>query len=216
MPRLKVKDAQGNVLPAQILANGGGRFTIQAKGLVPDTTYTVVVMPDRGSSRVTGNFGLVVEYGRSAEPVDAFTAGQLGPNATSVDDTLYIGRNQLFEFLLFVAPAPGSGVLMQVLNASGQVVFSLLADASDITSGAAVFLTPGAYHVRLTIQVPAGHRVPSLRYSLGCESASHGIGPALNDPTLKPVYAVPNQPGLFAYPDGTVRSKPFLLVNGKN
>jgi hypothetical protein len=218
MPRLALEDAQGTLLPARILSNGDGRFTIQAAGLLPGVTYTVVVAPNSRTSPVTGNFGLAIQFGKSSEHVAWFTSDQLDTTQTSVDDTLYIGRSQLFEFLLSASTvgtlSPGSSVLMQIFDANGTVVYSLIANADDVASSSAVFLTPGPYTVSFTLQVAPGQPAPVLDYNLYGESISDGIGPALNDPTLKPIYASPTQPGMFAYPNGTVTWKPFLLAKG--
>ena len=101
---------------------------------------------------------------------------------------------------------------MTITDSSGNVVYSLSADAGDTVSSNALFLTPGAYTLSFTALAPAGGPVPAMSYNLSGESISDPIGAVLNDPTQTPVYTSPTTPGVFLYPDGTKTTNPFLIT----
>jgi hypothetical protein len=112
---------------------------------------------------------------------------------------------------------------MTITDQSGNVVFDLVAAAGRTVSGAGVLLPPGAYTVRFTASTTYGAALP-LGYNLHGNSLTDPIGPALNDPTLAPLYSQPNASSVpptdpipnaiyYYYPDGTVITDPFLWVS---
>jgi hypothetical protein len=99
----------------------------------------------------------------------------------------------------------GPMVRMTVRDKAGNVVNTLTAAAGDAVSGAALFLTPGAYTVSFTaVGSP-------LAFGLLGDGISDPIGPVLTDPTLSPDYTAPGLPGWFLYPDGTMSNVPYLF-----
>jgi hypothetical protein len=113
-------------------------------------------------------------------------------------------------------------VELTITDQNGNVVFDLVANAGQTASGVSVLLPPGAYTARFTATFTHGAALP-LSFSLTGNSLTDPIGPALNDPTLAPLYSQPNAnsvlpsdpiPGAvyYYYPNGAVILDPFLWV----
>ena len=216
-PRLTVVDRDGNPVPAQILTNGDGTFTVQAVGVKAGGWYLLKVGPETGAgSPATGNYSLSVQFGTAAAQLTNFAAGTLPSNGSGASGNLYVGESQLTH-LVFSASAvgavvPGSAVRMTVLDASGRLVSTLIAPVGDTVTGFDMFLTPGAYTVHFIGLGASGAAPPRLAYRLLGKSISDPIGPVLTDPTLAPAYTVPTLPGWFLFPGGVLTENPILFV----
>jgi hypothetical protein len=213
-PRVTIIGDDHNVVPAQILANGNGVFTIQAANLSSGGNEFLQVSSDDSTSGV-GNYALDATFGTAAANLSTFAGGGLQSKAPSQSYNFYVGETQLLQFLLLAgdpgAPA-GSSVEMTITDAHGNIVYSLTSKAGDSASGNALYLTPGAYTISFALVGPSGSAVPTLAYSLMGESISDPIGPVPTDPTQTPVYTSPTTPGVFLYPNGTTTTSPFLIV----
>jgi hypothetical protein len=192
-PRATVFDANRNPLPALVLAHGDGTYTIQITGARPDTEYVVRVGSDPTSGKVVGNYDLDVVFGQErAEPVTFVSSSLEGPiRRTSYD--LVVNQAQLFDFLLAASaaePAPGAAVRMTIVDGQGRVVASRTAGVGDTAGGDPVLLMPGVYRATFSSVTPDGARSSRLAFRLFGASLSDPIGPALEDPTLRPVTAL--------------------------
>jgi hypothetical protein len=219
--QVQVFDSQGNLVAARILVNGNGTYTIQADNILPGQTY-YLALRDRGESEGNGNCSLVVDFTQPLVLSQSFASGTLTPAAPQQSDTLYVAQPQLFQFDLSVSALSrrsNASVEMTIVDQSGNVVFDLIAGAGQTVSAAGVLLPPGAYTVRFK---GSGGAQP-LAYNLHGNTLADPIGPALNDPTLAPLYSQPNPssvlppdllPGViyFYYPNGAVIPDPFLWV----
>jgi hypothetical protein len=212
VPRLTVLDQNLSPVAAQVLANGDGTYTVQAAGLRSSHLF-LEVQPDASSGRVAGNYALSATFGQAAADLTTFAGDNLGASGAQ-SYNLYVAESQLFQFLLSADAAgaqAGSAVQMSLMDANGNVVFSLSAGAGQTVSGDTLFLTPGTYTVRFSAAGP----VPALSYQLLGESISDPIGPALADPTLAPQFMPPNPlPNVppYLYPGNIPSPNPFLLV----
>jgi hypothetical protein len=216
-PRVTILDSDGNAVPSQILANGDGTFAVQATIKKGGGNFLIEVSPSTSpGAPATGNYSLVAQYGAAAAALPTLAANTVPAAPAEQAFNLYVGESQLMNLVLAAdtvngAPAPGAAVQLIVRNAAGKVVYSLTAAAGDVASGAALFLTPGAYTVHITAVNAAGL---ALKYNLEGEGISDPIGPVLRDPTLNPVYTPPpgTPPGWFFYPNGTLTTATFMLV----
>jgi hypothetical protein len=216
-PRVTILDSDGNTIPSQILANGDGTFAVQAAINKGGGNFLVEVSPSTTpGAPASGNYSLVAQYGSAAASLSTLAADTLPAAPTDQEFNLYVGESQLMNLMLSAdtvsgAPAPGAAVQLVVRNAAGKVVYSLTAAAGEVASGAALFLTPGAYTIDITAVNAAGS---PLKYNLKGEEISDPIGPVLRDPTLNPVYSPPpgTPPGWFLYPNGILTTSPFLLA----
>ena len=211
-PRVKVLDRDGIAVTARVIANGNGTFTVQAVGVKPGGAYYLKVGPSAASgSAASGNYSLTAQFGTAAAKLAPLASGKVLSPASPSKGKLYVGESQLMNLVLSANPgglpvSPGSAVEMALRNASGNVVYRLTAASGDVVSGAALFLTPGAYTVTFTTIGSGGS---SLGFSLEGDGISDPIGPVLNDPTLAPDYSVPGLPGWFLYPGGLLTGSPF-------
>jgi hypothetical protein len=220
--QVQVLDSQGSLVAARILANGNGTYTIQADNILPGQTYYLALRV-RGEAEGNGNSSLVVDFTQPPALSQSFASGTLTSAARQQTATLYVAQPQLFQFDLGVDRPTGrskASVEMTIVDQSGNVVFDLVAAAGQTVSGASVLLPPGAY----TVLFKGSGGGQPLTYNLHGNSLTDPIGPALNDPTLAPLYTQPNPssvlppdlpPGVpyFYYPNGAVVPDPFLWVN---
>ena len=187
VPRVTILDGDGNVVPAQVLANGDGMYTVQATGLKGGGNYLLGAGPNTAlGSPTMGNYALTAQFGTTAAQLSALASDTLASPGATRSYSLYVGESQLMHLLLSAdavggSAAPGSAVQMTVLDASGNVVYSLTAAAGDTASGPAQFLTPGAYTIRFTALGAAGASSPPLAYSLLGDAISDPIGTVLSD-----------------------------------
>jgi hypothetical protein len=224
--QVQVLDSQGNLVAGDVLVNGNGTYTIQAANLLPGQTY-YLELSKRGESEAegNGNCSLVVDFAQPLALSRNFVAGTLTAAAPQQAYTLYVAQTQLFEFALSVdrpSARTHASVELTITDQAGNVVFDLLAGAGQTASGVGVLLPPGAYTARFTATALHGPALP-LAYNLEGSSLTDPLGPALNDPTLAPLYSQPNPnsvlpsnplPGAiyYYYPDGTTILDPFLWV----
>ncbi len=217
-PRVTLVDRNGVVVPAQILANGAGTFTVQAVGVKPGGWYFLKVGPDVASgSSSTGNYALTAQFGTAAAQLSTFANGSLASPSVSAATNFYVGESQLMNFVLSANAAggvavPGSAVQMTILDSNGVVIYTLTAAAGDTVSGPALFLTPGAYKVKLTALGTPIVGGPALAFTLKGNGISDPIGPVLTDPTLDPIYKVPGLPGWFLYPGGSITTATYVFT----
>jgi hypothetical protein len=218
VPRVMILDGNGNAISQQILANGGGIFTVQAGGLRGGGDFVLAAGPDTGiGSPSTGNYAIVAQFGTTAAQLSGLAAGTLAATGSIQTYNLYVGESQLMHLTLTAAAvggaaAPGSLVQMTVRAGSGDAVYSLTAAAGDTASGAALFLTPGPYTVVFSATSATGASSPPLAFSLLGEEISDPIGTVATDPTLTPVYPAPVGPPWFLYPGGLLTTAPFVMT----
>jgi hypothetical protein len=197
-PRVEVYDASLVRVPAEVLVNGNGTFTVQAAGAVPGRPYYLKVF----SPTATGNYAADVTFGTAAADLRTLAAGTLG---TPANYKLYIGQNQLLGTVLTATGA--GGVRMEVLNTAGLVVHTVTAGANDTASAVSALLAPGEYTVRFTAVGATG----PVSFTLRGAVITDPIGSQPANSALAPQYQTPNDPTTFTYPDGTVTATPYLF-----
>ena len=166
------------------------RSSLLAVGVKPGGSYFLKVGPDVASgSSSTGNYALTAQFGTAAAQLSTFANGSLASPSVSAATNFYVGESQLMNFVLSANAAggvavPGSAVQMTILDSNGVVIYTLTAAAGDTVSGPALFLTPGAYKVKLTALGTPIVGGPALAFTLKGNGISDPIGPVLTDPTL--------------------------------
>ncbi|HND53661.1 MAG TPA: matrixin family metalloprotease, partial [Pirellulaceae bacterium] len=213
IPRVTVVDSRNQIVPSRILVNGDGRFTVQADGLTPRETYFVRVANPVGGQAV-GNYLLNLHFGTVEADLSTLTSSQLTSAASQIDGTLYVARDQLFQYLLTPtavnAPA-GTAVEFTLTDLSGRQVISLTANVGDTVSAPATLLAPGPYRFSFRLIAPTGATGLSVSFALDGTVLGSPIGPGLEDPTLYPEYVYPADPLLYSYPDGYISPVSFYF-----
>ncbi|MBA4065200.1 MAG: hypothetical protein C0501_16095 [Isosphaera sp.] len=205
-PRVEVFDAAGGRVPAEVLVNDGGAYTVQAAGLSAGAAYFVRV----AGTGAAGNYYLTADFGAVATDVRTFAEGPL-PAGVTRTDTLYVGQAQLFHFALTADAAgvpPGATVTVRVIGPSG--TFVLTATAGETVSLPAVLLRPGEYRVEFTA---TGSAVP-VTFRLRGNRVTDPVGPVAEDVSLLVEYKDPDRPDRFRYPDDFLSIDPFYWVPG--
>ena len=206
---LEVLDEDRHVLPARILAHDGQTLTIQISGVAANKEYLVRLVP---RSAAAGNYELEMTFRAGAYPLVEFSAAAVTPTRV-VTNAFYVAQNQVFYFLLNVNPVSGSAasVRMEVLDTRGHRLWELTSPAGQTRSAQPLFLLPGEYRIRYTYQGPAGDPAGVLPYQLWGAVLSDPVGPALGDPTLRPIYTSGAPSGMYAYPGGVISTTPFSI-----
>lgn len=215
LPRAAIYQANHDPVPAQVLVNGNGTYTIQAPLSHPGGVYYLrVFAPAQAEDRV-GNYSLRIYFGNREAELTTFAAGTLSSTTPEQYGTLYVARSQLFQFVLsadaFGVPADAR-VNMTIYDSQGAEVFRLVAGVGGPVSGPSLFLTPGAYTVRFSVQSPSGGAIPPLRFLLRGAGLSDPIGPVLDDPTLLPMYTSSTDPTLYEYPGDFLLLSTYLWI----
>jgi hypothetical protein len=202
-PRVEVYDGNLARVPAEVIANGNGTFTVQALGAPPGgRSYYLRVF----SPTATGNYALDVTFGTAAADLKTLAAATLATPASTAGFKLYVGQTQLLSTTLTVTGATGV-VRMEMVNAAGAVVHSVFAAAGDTASGVSALLTPGEYTVRFTAVGATG----PLAFTLRGAGLSDPVGPVLGSTTLAPQYQIGTDPPAYKYPPGDVTADPYLF-----
>jgi hypothetical protein len=212
-PRVSVFDEDGRAVAAEVLASGGGTFAVQVSDVRPDRRYYVRVFAAPDAADRVGNYALAVRFDTEGAPLRTFAAGTFDAAAPDRAYQLFAAQGQLFQFTLSAGPAPaGAAVRMTVTDGRGNVAASLVARAGEAASVSGLFLAPGAYSVRFTVEWAGAGPAPALTYRLRGAGLGDLIGPALSNPTLAPQPTTSPVPAQFSYPGGLTSPDPYVWV----
>jgi hypothetical protein len=179
-PKVDVFDASGNPVSAQLLANENGTFSVEVENTTPGATYFVKVGA-LGDGHDSGNYFLGVDFNTEvATAITTFGTGMLNQSATIDEHVVNVSKNRLYEFILAADNGPSgqaSSVTMQILDAAGNVVFSLTAMSGQPASTGHTYLKAGKYLVKIT----SADAEPPLAYVLTGRLISDPIGPRTDD-----------------------------------
>ncbi|MDB5305933.1 MAG: Matrixin [Gemmataceae bacterium] len=179
-PRVHVFDAAGNPVAFQVLANDVGLFSLQVLNVTSGADYYVqVVARNPGGANSTGWYFLGADFNQLPPTTyNAAAGGTLNPTNT-VTDTMQVTEAGLYQFALAanVLQAGAGGVTMTVLDATGQVVFTLTATAGQPTVTSYHYLVEGTYTVQYTSAAANGKQPVPVRYNLFLLKLSDPVGP---------------------------------------
>jgi len=212
VPRVSVFNEKSVAVPARVLANGNGIFTVQTNNLPSGGNLFLKVSVPPGLKSSSGNYQMEARFGTVAVQLTDFATGNLKENAPQKYN-LYIGQTQLFQFLLSAtgSGSPGAKVQLAIKDSLGNLVLEYSAPVGEVVSAPAALFSPGAYSVEFSL---VGSAPSGVSFQFSGKPITDPIGPAISDPTLKPIYQNPNKPGSFVYPGGIFTFKPywFLLI----
>jgi hypothetical protein len=209
-PRIALFDGEGLPIPFQVLVNGNGTYTVQTTGMVDHGDYYLRVSANPAAP-ASGNYGLTVDIGGQAATLQTFASGRFTGSATSAQQTLYVARPQLFQFLLSsttTGASLGMPIVATIVSETGATVMTLYGQAGETISGPSVLLSPGEYTIRYAVKHAPG--APPISFSLRGLALSDPIGPVRTDTTLTPRYADPNNPNGYLYPNGFATLEEYL------
>ena len=206
-PRVQLFDKNLVEVPATILVNANGSYTVQTVGVGAKVDYYL-----RVSGTQVGNYNLDAAFGATAAVLAPLGSATLAAAASDHQYTLFVGQTQLFGFTMSATGAAGASAQMTIVDSLGRVVYSLIAPTGDTTSATSTLLPPGEYTVHVTpIPSATGDYTP-VSYSILGSGLTDPIGPVVGSTTLTPQYQDPTKPGQFLYPIGKSTFDPYLWV----
>ncbi len=184
-PVVTIEDEHGNVVPAIVLGNAGGMFTVQVSA-AQDQDYFVALSADPAGTSPVGNYFLTATSAvGTLAPLQPFVSDDLTPAAPQQAYTLTVDQNGLFQLALTVSASTSSQsaqVQMIVEDQSGTTVGTLVAWANQPASTTTLYLSDGVYTV-LFIGVPgSGGSLPPLSFGLSGSLLTQPIGPVVLNP----------------------------------
>jgi hypothetical protein len=182
-PRADVFDAGGAAVPAQVIANDHGFFSIVINSAAADADYFIEVsaLVPNGSHNV-GNYLLGIDF--NAAPIvnpQALSTGVLSAAAPQQVQTLTITQSGAVQLILAADAGGTTGVAVQmtVYDSQGNAVFSLAAYAGQPANTGVASLVAGNYTVSFAVVAKSGLLPAAGSWSLQGWSVSDPIGPTL-------------------------------------
>ena len=206
-PVVTVRDQTGRVVPAEVLTDAAGVYTLQVRDVRPLTTYRItVVAADPQLSTSRGAYFLGVDFRDQAASPQAMATGTLTAARPAVSATVTLTQSELIHFALATGTADAgidSAVRLSLRDQLGREVFTLFGTAGQMMSGD-VLLAAGQYTAIVTGGTrQAADTLPDLSFTLAglVRNDPIGIGPVdpSSDPTTPPT----------APPPDTTSTKPY-------
>jgi len=196
-----VFDAQGQQLNTIVVTNENGAFTVQLADQHPDTTYFLRVMAtDPSGSHATGGYALAANLARTAVTTfDDLTTGALNNTDSTLASQMTLAGGKLTQFSFSAstaADAPESAVRMSIFDSTGQMIFTMVAEAGNLLTTGTVWLGAGTYTVVFNGATRDGSALQGLTFNLSARERSDPMDPLPENPipTLPPPPGVPLVP----------------------
>jgi hypothetical protein len=184
-PVVTVYDQQGNIVPATVLGNDLGQFTVEVAAAPDKDYYLAVSAGPLGTSQVGNYFLTATSSVGTVAPVQPSFTDDLTPTAPIEMRTLNLAQNGLVQFALSVSgssSASGTGVEMIVKDQYGATIDTLVAFAGTTASTGAFYLNSGVYTVQFVALSSNPAALGSLTYGVSGGLVSQPVGPMLLDP----------------------------------
>ena len=201
--KIELFDGALKPIPAQVIVNGNGAYTIQATGIAAKGNFFIRV----SGPATSGNYVLDANFGTAAADLQTLAANTLPSAASVAKSSLYLAHTQLFSLGLTATGATGA-VRMDIVNASGVSVFSLTAGVGETITGTSALLPPGEYVVRYSAVGTTG----PVSFVVRGAGISDPVGPLRDSATLIPQYQAPQDPNKFLYPNGALTTAAYLWL----
>lgn len=207
-PKVTVRDDRGREVPADVLTDAAGTFTLQVRDVRPQTRYRIEVAaadPRERASR--GDYVLAVDFRDQAIAAERFAATTLTTARPAVAAAMIVTETQLLHFALATVTADArveSAARLVIRDWAGREVFTLFAAAGRTASGD-VLLPAGWYSVVITAGTRVGTEgLPNLGFTLSGLVRTDPIGIVPVDPS-----GDPRSPPAAPPPD-TTTTKPYV------
>lgn len=186
VPRVTVYDAARQVIPAQVIVNDGGTYTLQIANARSGATYFVkaeAAQPKSASG--TGNYFLGVDFGGNAVSFSPYANETLNASQWQSANALTLNKSQLFHLVVAANATVDAAVRLTIYTDAGAVVTTMVANAGD-TITRDIFLPSGRYLVRYAARTRSGTPLPQFGVSVSGINLTDPIGPESQDPTEAP------------------------------
>jgi hypothetical protein len=208
LPSITVLDGLGNVVAAQVLANGLGTYTVQVQGVPPSTAYRIQVSAaDPSGPYSTGGYSLEVRFGATAVTPAQYATGSLTSAQSQQAFALTVSQTTLFQFGLSTGALAGApadlSLQMEIFDQSGSLVYQLYGTPGSLRTASALLLNPGSYSVVVSAATSAANFAGALNFAILGNIWSDPIGPGLVNPGAPPLGPPPAPPFNWAAPPPT-------------
>jgi hypothetical protein len=187
-PYITVLDSGYNVLPAAVLNNGNGTFTVQLTGVTAGSIYYIQVSALAGAAQNVGNFVMNTEFDNaSATTFTQLTNTTLTQSSVIGYQSMSVAQSQLVEFSLAASasdPTIASAVRMTIYDQNNKAVFTMVAYAGQPLSTGFLLLEAGNYSVCYNAATQSGAPLPTISANLSALCLSDPMDPMPVDPTL--------------------------------
>ena len=196
-PVVEVYDGKMRLLTAQVIANGGGVYTVQFGGGSDGSDgkfYLRVSAGDRGAA-AAGLYQVDTNFRQQAVNLTTYASGTLTAASPIEYRQLDIARSQ-FQFFALTTTTQGAlgrtavAVAVAVYDAAGATVTTLFARAGD-TVTKSIYLAPGRYTVAFSGGTRNGPAMDAATYSLRGTILSDPIGSGAVDSNGRGVPVTP-------------------------
>jgi hypothetical protein len=153
--QVQVLDANNDPVSGTALANGNGAYSVEIANVQQGADYQIQVSPlNAVGLNATGQYFLRAEFSTLAAPaLQKITSGNAPTLGQPQTGTLQVFQNEMFEFTLAVNNYWWDllcSVQMTILNANGQVVFTMTSYGGQPPTTAYVYLPAGTYTVEFS------------------------------------------------------------------
>ncbi|MGN6545460.1 MAG: matrixin family metalloprotease, partial [Aureliella sp.] len=180
-----IYDDAGNLLPLRIIAQTDDEIALQIENVASNRDYFVRV---HGENYVReAEVEVEVDFAHDSTHLEQLVTGSLAAGEDEFTQQLAIGSSELVHWVLSASDwsqAQETGVEMQLVDATGNIVYSLAAQDGASRSGE-TFLNAGSYTARFARS--SGDTHTPVIFKLSGMTTSSPIGPQLRDTTRTPV-----------------------------
>lgn len=205
-------------IPATVLANGGGLTILQWANVPAKKDLFLAVSAAETSLFNTGNYDITIGFGAATTDLGTMVTGTLSGAVNQLKHTLFVGRPQLFHFVMDATGSQTSrrSLIHTSIKTDGEERFDVVTPIGEIRSGNGVLLMPGEYQVTFT--ATTADRQPldaAVDFTLHGTTISDPLAIEIDDPLQQPfVCPAPGGVNAFCYPGGDgVTTDPFTWDN---
>ncbi len=178
-PQIKILNALGLPVSAQVTADGNGLYTVVATNVLPNVDCFVVVQSRTG---LAGDYEMHAAFRSRVTSAHQVESGLLTfLNPKKVGTLEVIGSAEIyFQLTSALTPIIGPSVVLRVYDAANHLRFQLLAHAGDSVDGVAL-LGEGEYRIEISAN---GGLLPNLlsAYTLSLALLTDPTGVTPSDP----------------------------------
>ncbi|HEX4610528.1 MAG TPA: matrixin family metalloprotease [Urbifossiella sp.] len=204
-PIVSVYNAQGVLLPAAVVTNESGAFTVQLGAQQTGSTfYLKVTAANPAGAQAVGLYALAANLSRAAVTTFDMVGSQ---TLTAAQPTAYsqvtVGDTRLTQFSLSATTptgGPTAAVRMTIFDALGNTVYSMVSVAGKPLVTGTLWLLNGTYTFAFSAATQDGSPLPALTFNLGKREMSDPMDPIVVDPIGTPT----SPPATPALPDPPV------------
>jgi Matrixin len=178
-PEVRVFDATGHPLMAQLLESNGSKTTFQILGITRGASYFVTIRSPNGVD-ASGDYRLIADF---TEPVHRglthLDGGAVSSALPESSGTLEVESTRLFQFALNVASdfLNTASVELQLFDENDRLLTSWAVNPQTGQLNGSVVLSAGQYRVAVVLESKKGQVVPPVQYWLYAGVSSDPIGP---------------------------------------